>query len=166
MALLVGPRGPVLRPVRTSSIVGFAFALGLAALAAPTNAADINVILDHDGLVKLPEKVATVVIGNPLIVGTSLQPGGLMVLTGKGYGSTNIIALDRSGAVLMEKTIEVRAPRDTVVVYKGINRETYSCTPFCEPRIMLGDSQPFFESAIGQVTVRSGLAQGIAPASK
>ena len=161
MAFPVGPRGPV--PVRTSTIVGFAFALGLTALAAPANAADIGVILDHSRLVKLPEKVATIVIGNPLIADATVQAGGLMVLTGKGYGSTNIIALDRTGAVLMERTIEVYAPRDTVVVYKGVNRETYSCSPYCEPRIMLGDAQAFFEGAIGQSTVRSGLAQGIAP---
>ena len=75
-----------------------------------------TVILDQAKLIKLPEKVATIVIGNPLIADASLQPGGLMVITGKGYGMTNIIALDRTGAVLMEKTIEVQGPREHVVV--------------------------------------------------
>ena len=55
-------------------------------------------------------------IGNPLIADAALQPGGLMVITGKGYGTTNIIVLDRAGAVLMEKTIEVQGPREHVVV--------------------------------------------------
>ena len=79
---------------------------------------------------KLPEKVATIVIGNPLIADASVQAGGLMVITGKGYGMTNIIALDRAGAVLMEKTIEVAgAAAMSWCVYRGIERETYSCTP-------------------------------------
>ena len=164
MAFPVGPRGPV--PVRTSSILGFAFALGLAALAAPANAADVNVILDHDLLLKLPEKVATIVIGNPLIVGASPQAGGLLVLTGKSFGTTNIIALDRRGAVLLEKTIEVSAPGDADVVYRGVSRETYSCSPLCGPRIMLGDNQQYFEGAIAQVVTRNNQAQGVAPASK
>ena len=46
---------------------------------------------------RLPTGVATIVIGNPLIADASLQPGGLLVITGKGYGSTNLLALDRSG---------------------------------------------------------------------
>jgi ABC-type Fe3+-hydroxamate transport system substrate-binding protein len=55
----------------------------------PAPAADVIVTLDQSRLVKLPEKVATIVIGNPLIADASLQPGGVMVITGKGYGTTN-----------------------------------------------------------------------------
>src|SRR5262245_1593472 len=111
----------------------------LAPQVAPTTAAaaDIAVVLDHARLVRLPERVATLVIGNPLIADAAVQSGGLMVITGKSYGLTNIIALDRSGAVLMEKTIEVVGPREELtVVYRGAVRETYSCSPVCEPRIM------------------------------
>ena len=46
----------------------------------------------------------------------------------------------------MDKSIEVQGPRaDVVVVYRGIERETYSCTPNCERRITLGDGNVFFE---------------------
>ena len=132
---------------------------------APAGAADISVILDEAKLVKLPERVSTLVIGNPLIADASVQSGGLMVITGKGYGSTNIIALDRSGAVLIERTIEVKGPRThTVVVYRGINRETYSCAPKCEQRITPGDNNVFFENILNQTTTRAILAAGIAPA--
>ena len=37
------------------------------------------------------------------IADLSIQPGGLAVVTGKGYGATNFIVMDRKGAVLMEK---------------------------------------------------------------
>ena len=33
-----------------------------------------------------------------------------MVVTGKGYGVTNLIALDRSGATLMEKQVVGKRP--------------------------------------------------------
>jgi hypothetical protein len=109
--------------------------------------------------------VATLVIGNPLIADATVQSGGLMVITGKGYGSTNLIALDRGGAVLLETTILVKGPRaHTVVVYRGVSRETYSCAPFCEPRIVPGDANAFFENILGQTATRAGLAAGIAPA--
>ena len=98
-------------------------------------------MLDQATLLKLPEKVSTIVVGNPLIADVAVQSGGLVVVTGKGYGSTNLIALDRAGAVLMERSIVVRGPTGpTVQVYRGMERETYSCTPDCERRITLGDS--------------------------
>ena len=75
--------------------------------------------MDEAKLVKLPERVATIVVGNPLIADASLQPGGLAVLTGKGYGATNFIALDRKGNALFEKIIEVRGALNTVVVLQG-----------------------------------------------
>src|SRR5436190_15883004 len=88
-------------------------------------AADINVIVDQATLVKLPDRVATLVIGNPVIADASVQAGGWIVITGKGYGATNIIALDRGGVVLMEKSVEVQDVRSgVVVVYNGINRQT------------------------------------------
>jgi hypothetical protein len=170
MAFCIEVRGPASGPAR--SILAFLGTLLLAPLAAATvvAAADIPVTLDQARLVKLPERVSTIVIGNPLIADAAVQAGGLMVITGKGYGITNIIALDRGGVVLMEKTIEVVAPHDElVVVYRGAYRETYTCSPTCEPRIMPGDGMPrdsekYFDTIVGQTTNRSGLASGNAPA--
>ena len=148
-------------------VLALIFAFGFIAAIAPrvAPAADVTAILDQAKLIKLPEKVATIVIGNPLIADATLQPGGLMVITGKGYGRTNIIALDRTGAVLMENTVEVQGPRANVVVlYRGVERETYSCTPNCERRLTLGDGSTYFDTVLGQIAARTGLAQGAAPA--
>ena len=125
-------------------------------------AADINVILDQARLVKLPDRVATIVVGNPSIADAAVQSGGWMVITGKGYGLTNIVALDRSGAILLEKTIEVEGPQNVVVVYRGGERDTYSCTPECSRRLTLGDGNTFFEVTAGQINARNGLASGAA----
>jgi Flp pilus assembly secretin CpaC len=121
-------------------------------------------VLDRAKLEKLPDRVATIVVGNPLIADANVQSGGMMVVTGKGYGVTNVLALDRTGNVLMDKSIEVRGP-DVVVIYKGVERESYNCAPSCERRITLGDSQPYFDSTIGQTGTRNGQAQA-APASR
>ena len=147
-------------------ILALIFACCAVAVIAPRTApaADITVVLDQAKLLKLPERVATIVLGNPLIADVSLQPGGLMVLTGKGFGMTNIIALDRAGAVLMEKTVEVQGPGgDVVIVYRGIERGTYSCTPDCERRITLGDGNAYFDAIINETAARNGMAQGAAP---
>jgi Flp pilus assembly secretin CpaC len=130
------------------------------ALSRPACARDtLEVVLDQATLMKLPDKVSTIVVGNPLIADVAVQSGGLIVVTGKGFGSTNLIALDRAGAVLMERSIVVRGPTGpTVQVYRGVNRETYSCTPDCERRITLGDSADYFGATMGQSDARNGAA--------
>ena len=122
----------------------------------------INVNVDQAQLVNLPDRVATIIIGNPLIADATVQNGGILVVTGKGYGMTNLLALDRDGRVLMSRMVEVRGAgtSDVVTVYKGIERESYSCTPNCERRITLGDSAGFFNATLSQSGARNGQAQG------
>jgi len=137
----------------------------LAAVAFGANAAaqadTVTVSIDTAQIMRLPEHVATVVIGNPLIADASLQRGGVLVVTGKGYGATNLLALDREGRVVLNKTVQVQGPsnRDLVVVYRGVDRESYSCAPECEPRVTLGDANKYFTSTLAQTTSRNGSAQ-------
>jgi Flp pilus assembly secretin CpaC len=79
-----------------------------ATLGAPAAQADtVTVSVDQAMVMKLPERVATIVIGNPLIADASLQAGGIFVVTSKGYGTTNLPALDRAGRVVIDKTMQV-----------------------------------------------------------
>lgn len=141
--------------------------VALMVLGAPAVKADtITVNVDQAQIMKLPDRVATVVIGNPLIADAALQKGGILVITGKGYGTTNMLGLDRGGQVVLDKTVEVlgAAGNNLVVVYKGIERETYSCAPDCEHRLTLGDSQGYFNSTLSQSGARTGQAQSGAQA--
>jgi Pilus formation protein N terminal region len=126
----------------------------------PAHAENVTVSVDQAKVMKLPANVTTIVIGNPLIADAALQSGGILVITGKGYGETNMLALDRNGDVVMTKMVRVLGPtsRDMVVVYKGGERESYSCAPDCERRITLGDSPAFFSATLGQAGARSSQA--------
>jgi len=116
----------------------------------------IVVRLDEARILKLPDRATTVVIGNPLIADLSVQPGGLAVVTGKSFGATNVLVMDKSGAVLTEQNIEVRGPGDPiVVVYRGVARETYSCTPECSARLTLGDDATWFNTIMTEITSRN-----------
>jgi hypothetical protein len=136
-------------------------ALATALCTAPVQADILTVSVDQAQVVKLPERIATIVVGNPLIADAALQSGGILVITGKGYGSTNLLALDRSGRVVMDKTVQVLGNfgGETVVVYKGMERESYSCAPVCERRITLGDSPAYFNATLGESGARTGQAQ-------
>lgn len=160
--------GTTMRRARAKN-ARLALLLAIAALMPhPAQAADtLNVALDQATLMKMPDKVSTIVVGNPMIADVAVQSGGLVVVTGKGFGSTNLIVLDRAGEVLMEKSIVVSGPTGpTVQVYRGVERETYSCTPNCERRITLGDSATYFSATVGQSDTRNGSASGNAAAKQ
>src|SRR3954471_1010130 len=132
---------------------------------APTGGT-IPVNIDQAKLIRLPERAATIVIGNPLVADITLQPGGIIVVTGKSYGATNFVAMGRNGEVLLDRIILVESAADPIVtVYRGIERESYSCMPICQPRITLGDGERFFKSTLDQAGTLSGQPAG-APAAK
>jgi hypothetical protein len=146
-----------------STVRLIALAAGLfAGLAAPALALDsIIVQTDRAQVLKLPPRATTIVIGNPMIADVSIQKNGSMVVTGKSYGTTNLIAQDPTGAVIGESLIKVEAANDgTLVVQRGLERETYSCTPQqCQPTLSLGDVQKQFEMVGNQTNARNGLAK-------
>ena len=135
--------------------------LALAFSVGPAGADTLEVSVDHARVVRLPDGVKTVIVGNPGIADVAVQKSGVMVVTGKTYGTTNLISLDAGGAVVGESLIRVEAQSDAVVVVqRGLERETYSCTPACLPTLSLGDTGKYFESVTAQSGARNGFATG------
>jgi Pilus formation protein N terminal region len=130
------------------------------------NEAIISLSLDRATVIKAPANTAMVVIGNPGIADVSVQKNGVMVLTGKSFGETNMIALNDKGEMVSESWLRVRPSQRNanVTVYRGGEPETYSCAPDCQPTVSLGDGQKFFDRVGGQTGARNGFAQGAAPA--
>ena len=161
MAALCARGRAKLRPLHWVSLTLLLVSIVAPAAAAPAPTETIVVLLDQARILQLPDRAATVVVGNPLVADLSIQPGGLAVVTGKSYGATNFIVMDRKGVVLMEKEVEVTgAPDKTVVVYRGTERETYSCTPDCSRRLTLGDHPEFFEKTLAEIVARNSQSAG------
>jgi Flp pilus assembly secretin CpaC len=106
----------------SAALVLIAIAAPAAAQPMPLPSETIVVFLDQARLLQLPDRAANVVVGNPLIADLSIQPGGLTVITGKSYGITNVIVTDRSGVVLMEKSVEVSGSRDKTARLTAVRR--------------------------------------------
>lgn len=136
-------------------------ALAIMAPCAPAFALDtITVQTDHAQVLKLPPRATTIVIGNPMIADVAIQKNGSMVVTGKSYGYTNLIAQDPTGAVIGESIIRVEAATEgMLIVQRGLDRETYSCTPRCQPTLSMGDVPRQFDQVGAQTTSRVGLAR-------
>jgi hypothetical protein len=76
-----------------------------------------------------------------------------------------IVRLPDRGAVLLQKAIQVQDPYNVVVIYRGVDRESYSCAPKCERRITLGDTKDYFDSTLNQTGSGNGQASGAGPAA-
>ena len=88
-----------------------------------------------------------------------LKGSGVMVVTGKGFGETNLLALDAKGNVLADQTVRVNPTRAVLVVQRGATRESYSCNPLCMPSVQIGDDPKSFDASSGQISAHNGLAQ-------
>ncbi|HLH10742.1 MAG TPA: pilus assembly protein N-terminal domain-containing protein [Methylovirgula sp.] len=146
-------RSPLtLRFYRIGAKIGLAATLLLASLAQGFSDDMLVVTVDQARLVKVPASASALIIGNPMIADvTLLKQGGTMVITGKGFGETNLIALDRSGNPVAQSTIRVVAGSNALIVQRGMERESYTCAPRCQPTARLGDDPGFYGQVTGQI---------------
>ena len=113
----------------------------------PAKAEDLIVKYDQSQLLRLPRPASEIIIGNPAIADISVQAGNLLVITGKTFGITNIIALDAERNVIQDQRVLVKRDEAKVVnLQRGTQRQSYNCTPQCNPSITIGDEQAYFDT--------------------
>ncbi len=144
--------------------VAFVLASGVSPARAETDV--IAVTLDQAKIDRLPEGTTTLIVGNPMIADvTMLKNNNTMIITGKGFGETNLIAIDAAGSLIEERQVEVLPAKTLLVLQNGSSRMSYSCNPACMPTVQLGDDDKTFKDAGEQMSTRNGyaaVASGIA----
>jgi hypothetical protein len=161
----------LLTAVLSSALLAGSLGFGTLGLAVPAQAADLEIKLDRAQVFNIPVESKTLIIGNPAIADVSIVQPGLMVITGKAFGLTNLVSLDKEGHQIANSMLRVSAPSEQMVtVTRGTNRETLHCPEggVCADTIMLGDGADVFSKVSGQVTARQALVTqgGSTPAAK
>lgn len=85
-------------------------------------------------------------------------PAKLFVITGKGFGETNLIALDGEGKTVRNYMIRVVGGGNALVVQRGMDRESYTCAPRCQPTARLGDDPKFYGDVTAQIRAHDAQA--------
>ena len=108
--------------------------LAVSSFVAPAMAgAGIEVTMNQAKIVKLSRPADTIVVGNPAIADASVQDASTIVLTGKGFGVTNLVVLDTDGSPIVDEQVTVvRQAASSVRIYRRAEIQTMSCTPYCE----------------------------------
>ncbi|ESX28678.1 hypothetical protein X767_00550 [Mesorhizobium sp. LSJC264A00] len=93
----------------------------------------MEVTMNQAKIVKLTRPADTIVVGNPAIADASVQDASTIVLTGKGFGVTNLVVLDHDGSPIVDEQVTVvRQDASSVRIYRRASVQTMSCTPYCE----------------------------------
>jgi Flp pilus assembly secretin CpaC len=124
--------------VRTAH--AFAAALPVAAAlliagAVPSAAEDglMRVFLNHAKVLKLDRPVSKVIVGNAKVADATVADSQTIVLTGKAFGTTNLVLLDAEGNALLDERVLVSIDEgNTLRLFRQTVRTVYSCTPACE----------------------------------
>jgi hypothetical protein len=135
-------------------------ATGAPATAFAEAAPVVDVNIDEARLVRLKTDAAEIIVGNPAIADVVAQSARLLVVTGKSYGSTNVIALDASGREIYSARLGVREGDTRLVrIYKGTLRQSLHCAPGCQRTLAIGDDKSQFEQVADTVTKRFSVVQ-------
>lgn len=159
----------VLLSVRSGAIalcVALSTAAGAVKAEDAPGAEAIVLLLNKAKILQLPASAVTIVVGNPAVADvTMLRRSRQMILTGKGFGETNLIALDAQGRSVGESVIRVTNSSRGLVVQRGMERETWDCSPRCQPTFSLGDANKFASENAAQIQARNAsVGTGARPA--
>jgi Flp pilus assembly secretin CpaC len=128
---------------RFTALAAVVALLTLMVMSAPAAADDIlRVYMNSARILKLDRPVSKVIVGNSEVADATVADSKTIVLTGRAYGTTNLVLLDADGNAIVDERILVSIDEsNTVRVYKATDRTVLSCTPNCEEHAKTGTSQ-------------------------
>ncbi len=120
----------------TSLCIGAALVSSLSV----AQAASLSVTINQSRIISLSEPASTFVVGNPSIADANFASPTKVLILGKAYGATNMIALNASGKVILNTNLHVVTNQShRVSLYKGSAKQSLDCRGDCVAMIDIGD---------------------------
>ncbi len=143
-----------------------ALAFLAAAAAAPAGAETLKsepfkVQVDQTITLKLSQPADSIAIGNATVADVAIHDPMTLLITGKTFGSTNLLVLDRSGRTIYSNRLAVHGgDDDQLTIVRGGGNYTYSCIDKCRPTPMVGDAPDHFGEIMASASGKTSAAQG------
>ena len=137
-------------------------AIAAAALCAPAALAEpLTVNIDQTMKLSLATPADSVVIGNATVIDVAIHDPMTLLLTGKAFGTTNLMVLDKAGRTVYSNKVSIADDRnDQLTIVRNGASYTYSCTDKCRATPMVGDAPEHFGQVMSSVNAMKGPAQG------
>lgn len=125
----------------------------------------VALALDEVHTLTFRTPVSTVYVGNPSIADVTMIDARHAFVQAKGYGRTNIMALNQDNVMVFNTNVSVTGHDGggTVTLNRGAERVTLNCTGGrCEQTPTPGDGRAAFEGAASQAAAHYSTARGVA----
>jgi Flp pilus assembly secretin CpaC len=149
--------------VRRQPIYGVIAAAALAAALAPSALAaePFKVALDQTVSMSLSHPAASVALGNATVADVTVSDANTLLITGKAFGTTNLLVLDRNGQTILKTQLVVSSDNvGQLTIYRGSGTNTYSCIEKCRPAPVVGDAADFYSNTMGTIQSKAATAAG------
>ena len=122
----------------------------------------VSLALDEVHTLAFQTPVSTVYVGNPSIADVTMIDARHAFVQGKGYGRTNIMALNHDNVMVYNTHVSVTGNDGggTVTLNRGAQRVTLNCAGGrCETTPMPGDGKDAFDGSAGQTAAHQAIAR-------
>jgi Flp pilus assembly secretin CpaC len=104
---------------------------------------------------------ASIVIGNKNIADVAVHDERLIFVTGKSFGTTNLIIFDKAGNQIYNSDVMVTTNSTSLVTINRAGQSyTYDCSPNCRAVLSIGDQPDHFAALIDQQLQSQTLTEG------
>jgi Flp pilus assembly secretin CpaC len=123
-------------PIRLAAALAAAAVLAAPAIVA-AQSASLNVEIDQARRVQLRGPAGSVIVGNPAIADVTVVDANTLYITGKGYGVTEVVAVDPVGRTVFQSQVVVTAGDGggRVRVWRGAQATEMACASSCSPSV-------------------------------
>ncbi len=120
----------------------------------------ITVEMDHAKVLRIEGSASTVILGNPAVADAVVHSHNTLIITGRSYGTTNLIVLDEDSNPVADEIVTVPHPGDTLIqVHRRGARYSYRCAPRCDSDLHPGDETEYFNSVFKSTINRQTLSK-------
>lgn len=114
--------------------------LAVAGLPVQAQEARLSVQIDSIQRVQMGGQASAVIVGNPDIADVTVVDENTLFITGKGYGVTEVVAVDAIGRTVFQRQIVVTGGASGAVrMWRGGKATEMACATSCAPSIRSSD---------------------------
>ncbi len=136
-------------------------ALVCLAFASAAQAQQLSIEASKTVPLRLSGPASSIVVGNKNIADVAVHDDRLIFVTGKSYGTTNLMVFNKAGEEVYSAEVVVTANSSNLVtVNRGGQNQTYDCAPVCRSALSLGDDPAYFSGLIQQQLQTQTLTEG------
>lgn len=133
----------MIRSLRVLALLASAAAVA-AASAAVAQSGRLNIEIDQAQRVQLRGPAGSVIVGNPQIADVTVVDANTLYITGKGYGVTEVVAVDSIGRTVFQSQVVVTSGdgNGRVRVWRGGQATEMACASSCSPSLRASGTTP------------------------